>query len=67
VPSAFKEWSLPIDQLGEGAQYYKHDPARAKKLLAEAYIGVWDGALKNYSPNLGYDWGGRVTAAWLDR
>jgi hypothetical protein len=24
------------------------------------------GALKNYSPNLGYDWGGRVTAAWLD-
>ena len=202
VPSAFKEWSLPVDQLGEGAQYYKHDPARAKKLLAEAgypngfqatvsyatygstvqvdaltlvlkylkdigidakaiqqeygayiastfygkyesmafgpqtpflepdnflfgphmpgelknqshvndpvladmlirqrrtadvakrrevlhdiqrhlakqqyyvyaasgvYIGVWDGALKNYSPNLGYDWGGRVTAAWLDR
>ena len=36
VPSAFKEWSLPVDQLGEGAQYYKHDPARAKKLLAEA-------------------------------
>ena len=31
------------------------------------YIGVWDGALKNYSPNLGYDWGGRLTAAWLDR
>jgi ABC-type transport system substrate-binding protein len=31
------------------------------------YIGVWDGALKNYAPNLGYDWGGRVTAAWLDR
>ncbi len=25
------------------------------------------GALKNYSPNLGYDWGGRLTAAWLDR
>ena len=36
VPAAFKEWSLPVDQLGEGAQYYKHDPARAKKLLAEA-------------------------------
>jgi peptide/nickel transport system substrate-binding protein len=202
VPAAFKEWALPVDQLGEGAQYYKFDPARAKKLLAEAghpngfpatisyatygstilvdtlqlllkylkdvgidakpiqqeygayiattfygkyesmafgpqtpyldpdnflfgphmpgelknqshvndpvlgdmlvrqrrtadvakrrevlheiqrylakqqyyvyapsgvYIGVWDGALKNYAPNLGYDWGGRVTAAWLDR
>jgi ABC-type transport system substrate-binding protein len=31
------------------------------------YIGVWDTALKNYAPNLGYDWGGRLTAAWLDR
>ncbi len=28
--------SLPVDQLGEGAQYYKFDPARARKLLAEA-------------------------------
>jgi hypothetical protein len=31
------------------------------------YIGVWNGALKGYSPNLGYDWGGRATGAWLDR
>jgi peptide/nickel transport system substrate-binding protein len=30
-------------------------------------IGVWDGALKNYAPNLGYDYGGRLVAAWLDR
>jgi peptide/nickel transport system substrate-binding protein len=202
VPMALKEWALPVDQLGEGAQYYKFDPARARKLLAEAgypngfpatlsyttygstiqvdavqlllkylkdigidakpiqqeygayisttfygkyesmafgpqtpfldpdnylfgpympgelknqghindpvlvdmlirqrrtadvakrrevladiqryvakqqyyvyasspvYIGVWDAALKNYAPNLGYDWGGRLTAAWLDR
>jgi peptide/nickel transport system substrate-binding protein len=202
VPAALKDWALPVDRLGEGAQYYKFDPARAKKLLAEAgfpngfpatlsyatygstvqvdavqlllkylkdigidakpiqqeygayisttfygkyesmafgpqtpfldpdnylfgpympgelknqshvndpvlgdllirqrrtadvakrrdvlheiqrhaakqqyyvyapsgvYIGVWDGALKNYVPNLGYDWGGRLLAAWLDR
>ena len=31
------------------------------------YIAVWDGALKNYGPNLGYDYGGRVLTAWLDR
>ena len=28
---------------------------------------VWDGALRNYGPNLGYDYGGRLLSAWLDR
>jgi peptide/nickel transport system substrate-binding protein len=202
VPAAFKEWSLPINQLGEGAKYFRHDPAESRRLLAAAgyprgfpaslcfttygsttmvdtaqlilkylkdvgietrldqreygafiascyfgkfdsltygpqtpyvdpdnfvygmhypgelknqshvddpvvtdllvrqrrlfdvgkrrdalhdlqrylakqqyyiqlasivYIAVWDGALKNYGPNLGYDYGGRLVAAWLDR
>jgi len=31
------------------------------------YTVVWDGALKSYGPNLGYDYGGRLMAAWLDR
>ena len=30
------EWSLPIDQLGEGARYYQYDPREARRLLAEA-------------------------------
>jgi peptide/nickel transport system substrate-binding protein len=30
------EWSLPIDQLGAGAQYYQYNPQEAKRLLAEA-------------------------------
>jgi hypothetical protein len=30
-------------------------------------IAAWENALKNYAPNLGYDLGGRLTAAWLDR
>jgi ABC-type transport system substrate-binding protein len=202
VPAALREWALPVDQLGEGAKYYKYDPAEARRLLAAAgypngfpasvcftdygstvlvdamqlvlkqlkdvgiqarldqkeygayistcfygkfdsltlgpqtpyldpdnflfgqyypgelknqshindpvvadllvrqrrtfdlakrrelvheiqrqlakqqyytqlasgiYIGVWEGALKNYAPNLGYDYGGRLAAAWLDR
>jgi peptide/nickel transport system substrate-binding protein len=36
VPVALKDWALPVDQLGEGARYYKHDPAEARRLLAEA-------------------------------
>jgi len=36
VPAAFKEWSVPIDQLGEGARYFKHDRAEARRLLAAA-------------------------------
>ena len=37
------------------------------QLASTVYIAVWDGALKNYGPNLGYDYGGRLMAAWLDR
>ena len=37
------------------------------QLASGVYIAVWDGALKNYGPNLGYDYGGRLMAAWLDR
>src|SRR5256714_13721585 len=29
-------WSLPIDQLGEGAKYYQYNPKEARRLLAEA-------------------------------
>jgi peptide/nickel transport system substrate-binding protein len=36
VPAALREWSIPMDKLGDGAKYYKHDPAEAKKLLAAA-------------------------------
>jgi len=36
VPAALKEWSIPLDKLGEGAKYYKHDPVEAKRLLAAA-------------------------------
>jgi len=30
------EWSPRIDQLGSGAQYYRHDPKEARRLLAQA-------------------------------
>ena len=41
-------------------QYYVQMPSAVM-------VSVWEGALKNYSPNLGFDFGGRLTAAWLDR
>jgi len=41
-------------------QYYVQMPSTV-------YVAVWEGALKNYSPNMGYDYGGRLMAAWLDR
>jgi hypothetical protein len=40
-------------------QYYIHVPSGN-------YIAVWDPALRNYGP-LGYDYGGRMLAAWLER
>jgi peptide/nickel transport system substrate-binding protein len=36
VPAALKDWAVPVTQLGEGAKYFKHDPAEAKRLLAAA-------------------------------
>ena len=30
------EWSLPIDQLGEGAKYYQYNPQEATRLLTDA-------------------------------
>ena len=41
-------------------QYYVQMPSAIQ-------IAVWDAALKNYSPNVSYDYGGRLMAAWLDR
>jgi peptide/nickel transport system substrate-binding protein len=41
-------------------QYYVQMPSAV-------LVSVWEGALKNYAPNIGFDLGGRVTAAWLDR
>ena len=36
IPAGVKDWSLPVAQLGEGARYYKHDLAEAKRLMAAA-------------------------------
>jgi peptide/nickel transport system substrate-binding protein len=36
VPRGLAEWSLPIDQLGEGVKYYRYDPQESRRLLSEA-------------------------------
>jgi peptide/nickel transport system substrate-binding protein len=37
VPAALGEWTIPIEQLGpEGRKNYEHDPAEARRLLAQA-------------------------------
>jgi peptide/nickel transport system substrate-binding protein len=46
------EWSLPIDQLGEGAKYYQYDPKEARRLLADA--GVAKGFKTSIATTNGY-------------
>jgi peptide/nickel transport system substrate-binding protein len=36
VPAAMPQWKLAARHLGEGGRYLEHDPALARKLLAEA-------------------------------
>jgi len=45
----------------------EHPVPRATTRPGGTYIAVWDGALKDDGPNLGYDYGGRFVTAWLDR
>ena len=54
-------------QLIHDIQRYLANQQYYVQLASPTYTAVWDGALKNYGPNLGYDYGGRLTAAWLDR
>jgi hypothetical protein len=30
-------------------------------------LSAWDAHIKNYMPNNGFDYGGRLMAAWIDR
>ena len=49
------EWSLPIDQLGPGAQYYQYDPKEAKRLLAAAGFPKGFKTQLTVSPGYGRD------------
>jgi peptide/nickel transport system substrate-binding protein len=40
---------------------------RNPNYFLRVYVAVWEGALKNYAPSFGYDYGGRLIAAWLER
>src|SRR5262249_14355766 len=62
VAPGLVEWSLPIDQLGEGARYYQHNPQEARRLLAEAGFPKGFKTLINTSGGWGPDF---VDAAQL--
>jgi peptide/nickel transport system substrate-binding protein len=52
MPRGMREWSLPVDQLGEGARYFRYDPKEARRLLAEA--GYSNGFRTQLSATAGY-------------
>ena len=59
-PKARREVINQIERHLAKQQYYVQSPSGT-------YIAVWDPALKNYAPSIGFDYGGRLMAAWLDR
>ena len=59
-PKARREVLNQIERHLAKQQYYVAAPSGT-------YVAVWDAALKSYGPNIGFDCGGRLVAAWLDR
>ena len=59
-PAKRREIIFDIQRYLAKQQYYV-------QLASAVFVAVWDRALKNYGPNLGFDWGGRLMAAWLER
>jgi ABC-type transport system substrate-binding protein len=43
-----------------GQVYYLYGPS-------PRVVAAWEGYVRNFAPNLGNDYGGRLVAAWLDR
>ena len=58
-PAKRKELIFEIQRYLAKQQYYVQMPSAV-------HVGVWDGALKNYAPNFGYDYG-RATPRRLAR
>ena len=40
--------------------YYLHGPSVVS-------VAAWESYIRNFAPNLGHDYGGRLVAAWLDK
>ena len=59
-PAKRREIIFDIQRYLAKQQYYVQMPSAIQ-------IAIWDGALKNYAPNVSYDYGGRLVAAWLER
>ena len=40
--------------------YYHYDPSFLT-------VAAWEPYVKNFSPNIGHDYGGRLMVAWMDK
>ena len=66
---------LPLlDEAGYGDSYIIYDIQRYAAeqqyyvyLHSSMFTGSWQPYVKNYAPNLSFDYGGRAAALWLDR
>jgi ABC-type transport system substrate-binding protein len=59
-PEARKQLIFAIQRHTAEQQYYVY-------LSSQVVTASWQPYVKNYAPNLGADFGSRVTAVWLDR
>jgi hypothetical protein len=65
-PAAYRRSHPTREVLAELQRHLARQQYDVQLASPVAIVG-WDGVVKNYGPNLGYDYGGRLVAAWLDR
>jgi peptide/nickel transport system substrate-binding protein len=59
-PHRRRELLYDIQRYLSQRAYYLYGPSFS-------VVVAWDAAVKNFAPNIGHDYGGRLMAAWLDR
>ena len=66
-PDLAESWTQPNDTTFYDIQRYLAEQALFGANGSTKVVSAWDPHIKNFMPNNGFDFGGRMMAAWIDK